>query len=629
MSVQHDRNSSVRFQPIPFLIGTGLSVILCIGSVILFNPFEEENVQLSTSTPDELETGTPRRVRPLDHKESNASKTRLGALSDLASIFELPTYFDRSIALDDILKNADLPKFGALIDHSHNLQGVEKRQSTQIQIFRKFATVDPIQALSHAQSFPQTQYELFSSLIYRDWSLMDLDAALNYAEQQVPTLSEEGKHTILEQFYRTMTDQSDEEKLRIAARLKVNPYTAKALLRTVERDKPIVNPAEAWAEILRVENIEDNERDQLFHIALVVIEKDGYDKFADLAHSIQDRRMRTHLISRVLFDRTQTDEIGTVFEHAVKLFHVTARQVLFELAENWCYVDPLSAFNAMTNVSSNELRKHLEELVIERWIHRQPKEVLQNLELLPFEYREDALVEGIKSMSADDPKETTKHLGAISDPQTQWNVMTNLLQNWSYLDIEEAFTWFLDNPNMEIPLGNSRTNLLHSLLVRVTPETAPSLFKLALKYPVDESGSGWEASIIGELAREDISKAKELLPQVRDGPGRINAYVLIGLEFFSQDQNMNSVIKFAEALSEDDHTEFFSEFLPRLAPQVAYGHIDDLPTPQARAQAALKLIQKATKYRNPYTDEQINHLESFLMDKERNVLGIDSDIPQP
>ena len=252
-------------------------------------------------------------------------------------------------------------------------------------------------------------------------------------------------------------------------------------------------------------------------------------------------------------------------------------------------------------------------------------EVVQQLELLPLEYREDALAEGIWSMSARHPKETTDYLDEISDPQTQWNVMWNLLQNWAIQDIEEAFTWFLDNPNMEIPMGNgnSRTTLLQSLLFRVTPETAPSLFKLALKYPVDESGSGWEASIIFWLARADLTKAKELLPQVRDGPGRITSYASIGLVFFSQDQSMNSVIEFAEELLKDERTEFFGEFLARLSPQVAYEQIDELPTPQAQAQAALKLIQKAAKLSNPYTDEQIDHLESFLTDKERNVLGID------
>ena len=627
MSTQEASSFTLRFQLVPFLIGTGLSVVLCTGALIFFNPFERDGTR-TTSTPEDLESDIPRSFKPVEDSDITKSNNEPEASTNLVSIFELSTHFESSVALDDMLKNANLSQLVDLLDQSHNLQGVERLQSTQEQIFRKFATVDPIQALSHTQSFPKIQYEYFASLIYRDWSSFDLDAALTYADQHVPTLSAEGKNAILEQIFRAIWDHSDEAKLQIAARLKINPYTSKALLKKIKRDKPIDNPAEAWKEVLSVKNFGDDERNQLLQIALVVIEKDGYAKFADLANSIQDRRIRTRLISSALFDRMQTDEIGTVFEQAVQLFHDTARPVLFELAENWCYLDPLSALNAMSNVPLDQLRKHLEELVIDNWIRLQPKEVLQQLELLPFEYREDALVEGIWSMSANHPKETIDYLDKVSDPQTQWNVMTNLLQNWAHADIEEAFTWFLDNPNMDIPKGNSRTVLLHSLLVRVTPETAPSLFKLALKYPVDESGASWEASIIGELAREDMTKARALLPQVRDGPRRINSYVSIGLVFFSQDQSMNSVIELAEELPEDDRTEFFGKLIPRLSPQVAYEQIDELPTPQAQAQAALKLIQKAAKFKNPFTDEQIDHLESFLTDKERNVLGLDSESPQ-
>ena len=628
MSAQEVRNFSIRFQPVPWVIGTGLSIILCIGVVIFFNPFEKEGAQ-SVSRSDARESDTFRRDSPSDDVESTKANTVTGRSPNLASIFELSTFFESSVALDDMLENADSSTLVDLIDQSHSLQGVERRQSTQVQIFRKFATLDPILALSHAQSFPETQYVHLASLIYGEWSVADLDVALTYAEQHVPTLSWDGKYTVLEQIFRTAWDLSDDAKLQVAARLEVNAYISNALLKKIESDKPLDNPAEAWTEVLSTENFGDDERDQLFQIALVVIEKDGYAKFADLANSISDRGIRTGLISRTLSNRMETDDMGTVFEQAVQLFHETARPVVFECAYRWSHTDPISALNAMSNVPSDQLRKHLEEHVLETWISNQPMEVLENLELLPLEYREVALSEGIMSMSTRDPKETTEYLDEISDPQSKWNVMWNLLQNWARRDIEEAFTWFMDNPDLEIPLGNSRATLLQSLLFRVTPETAPSLIELALKYPVDETGSGWEGSVILALAYKDKTKAKELLPQVRDGPGRFNTYVAVGWALFEQDQNMNSVIELTEELPEDDHAEFFGRLLGSLSPNVAYEHINDLPTPQAQAKAALGLIQNAKQSSNSaYTDEQFDRLESFLTRAERNKLELDSESPQ-
>ena len=623
MSNQEDQSSSLRFQLIPFLIGIGLSVLPCVGLLIFFNPFDGERLQ-TISTTKNRDSTTPHLGLPQHDLELDESNLSTDVSSNLASIFELPTYFDSLVALDEILKTANLTKLVDLLDQSLNLQGVERRQLTQDQIFNKFTILDPIQALSHAQSFPKIQYEYFASLIYRDWSLIDFDTALTFAEQHVPTLSWEGKEAIFEQIIRAHWNLSDDEKLQIAELFHVNTYSSKAILNKIERDKPLDDPTDAFEQVLSAGNIGEEEREQLIQIAFFVIEKDGYTKFAELAESIHDRRVRTRLISSALFGRVRIDGYSIVFEQAVQLFHETARPVLFELATGWGFLDPLAALTAMSTVPSDELKKHLQELVIENWIHQGPMEVLQRLDLLPVEYREVAVAEAIWSMSANHPKETIEYLDKVSDPQTRWNVMTNMLQNWALEDIEEAFTWFLENPDVEIPFGQSRGTLLQSLLVRVTPDTAPSLFRLALQYPVDESGSGWEASIIHELAREDMTKAKEFLPLVRDGPSRINALVSIGLVVFSRDQNMDSVIEFAEELPEDEHVAFFSELLPRLSPQVAYEQIHKLPTPHAQARAALALIQKALNFSNPYTDEQMEYLESFLTDKERKVLTLDS-----
>lgn len=619
MSVQLVNRFTLRFRPTPFLIGIGLSIVLCFGAIIFFNPFEKEDAQ-TILTPVHHESDSSHQVKPLDDAEINRTKGAQGGSVDLASIFELPTYFERSVALDDMLKDATLLTLVDLLEQSHNVSGLEMRQSTQAQIFRKFATLDPLQALSHAQSFPRAQYEHFASQIYREWSLIDFDASLAYAEQHFPTLNWSGQRAVLEQIFRVAWDFSDEAKLQITARLEIDPDRSNALLKTMVRDKPLDNPAQAWKEVLSVENFGDDESNQLLQIALVVIEKDGYAEFAELANSIQDRRIRTRLISRALSNRMDTDENRTVFEHAVQLFHETARPVVFECAERWSQSDPLAALDTISNVANDQLRKHLEALAIETWIERRPLEVVQQLELLPLEYRQIAQTEGIFSMSLRHPKEATEYLDKISDERLRMNIMTNLLQNWGVRDIEEAFAWFLDNPELEIPQGSSRSTLLDSLLSHMTPETAPSLIELALKYPVDETGSGWEGSIVGWLAFKDRMKAKELLSQVREGPGRFNASVMIGLAVFQQDQNMNAVIELTEELPVDDHAEFFSEILGRLFLQEAYEQIDELPTPEAQARVALKLLQKAAKSPNTLADQQIDHLESFLTAKERAVL---------
>lgn len=615
-------NSSIRFKLVPLLVGTGLSIVLVVGFVWFFRPFSNEASQTSNNQYDRESTTSPL-AQPLDRTESNDNDTELEQSFDLASIFEKPiSFLEGSIAIDNLLQNANVPTLVDLLEQSLNLENFEKQRSAQVQILRKFATLDPIQALVHAESYPKKQYENFASLIYRDWSLFDLESALTHAKQHVPTLSSEGKASILEQIIRANWNLPYDVKLEMAEQLAVSSSTAKDLLISIERDKPLDNPTAAWEEVRSRENFGDDESNQLHQIAIAVIEKDGYAKFAELANAIQDRQIRTDLVNETLSSRVATEDFATVFEQAILLFRETARPAVFNLARRWSYNDPHSALKAVSEVPFFPLQERLEETVIVTWIRNSPRDVLGQLESLPAEYREEALIEGIWSLNRRDPHETPDYLDEISDPDTQWQVMYIMIQNWAGNNIEEAFTWFLDNPELEIPLGNSRADLLWYLLNSVTPETGPSLFELALKYPADESGSGWEGSIVGAIARKDIAKAKELLPQVRDGPGRMTAYAGIGHALFNQNNSMDSVIEFTEEIPEDQHVEFYGEFAMKFHTREAYEQLDKLPTPEAQARAAFKLLQRIAESYNPFTDEQIEHIESFLTDTERNILGL-------
>ena len=599
-----------------------MSALFCASVLIFFNPLRDEVPQETSHLSDFDSTSAS---LPLLHDESSSTESNQEQeiAPNLASIFELPTYFESSVELDQMLRKAGQRELFDLFDQSHRVNGVERRRFTQTEILRKVTSFEPSQAILLAQTLPQSQYEYFAAVIYGDWSLFDIEAAIAYGKDHVPTLSWDGKQAALEQIYRARSDLPRDTKLQIAEQLNINSYISNSLLEKIERDLPIDNPEVAWEEILGTNSLGVDQMNRLYNIAMAVIEKDEYGKFASLAHSIPNRRIRDELITRVLIVRLQTEEPSTVFEHAVKLFHDTARPVVFEILDRWSRLDPVSALNAASNASVDELRKHLVELVISTWSNHRPEEMLQQLEMLPEDLREQAFRDGVLRLSARDPKATTDYLNEISDLNFRSNIMWNLLQNWATRDIHEAFTWFLNESALEFPEGESRATLLRSLLSRISTDTARSLVDLALRYPVDESGAGWEASIVGAIARVDVEKAKELLPLVRDGPGRFAVFASIGAAYLNLQKGWNSVLELGEELSEDDRSEYFGELLTRLSFQQAYKQLDELPTSAARARAALRLLQKAARYGQAYTDEQINHLESHLTDRERGELAHD------
>lgn len=79
MSGPEINNSLLRSKLVPLLVGTGLSIVLCVGFVVFFRPFSNETTQTTVGMYDR-ETQTPSVVPPLDRTASNDNNVELSNL---------------------------------------------------------------------------------------------------------------------------------------------------------------------------------------------------------------------------------------------------------------------------------------------------------------------------------------------------------------------------------------------------------------------------------------------------------------------------------------------------------------------------------------------------------------------
>lgn len=229
----------------------------------------------------------------------------------------------------------------------------------------------------------------------------------------------------------------------------------------------------------------------------------------------------------------------------------------------------------------------------------------------------------IRSLAFSDPKVGLRYIEDVPEGKERREVVFNALLNWVQTDAVQAIEWTLNDPLAE----RHRKELMPMLPINVTEDNIDRLMELALNHPLDESGEGFERHIVARLAFVDVEKAKALIPKVREGRTRLMAQVAIGFSSIFSRNDPSESIAYSDQVADNQKSEYFGLVLGGWAmrqPQQAYDYIDQLPSTESRARAAVWLIAYNTYNRNvTYSEEQIEYLTSYLTERELKELEDD------
>lgn len=568
--------------------------------------------------------------------------------SDLDELSAISSGFARSVAIDEILASATFEDGVSLLSESMSVEDLAIRVEAQDKVFRRLASINPRRALSQANSFPLLRRNQFTSAIFSEWSLSDINAAIDFGRQFVQLLETTQKIAVLSGIFKSNPHLSETTKQEITNQFLLTEHELILLEQasdSVFSDEPI----EAWNIILADSHEDFDQTSDLVEIALEVVAQQGTEALADMHASIGDRRTRNEVFRILLRDKLAKRDAALAFEQAARLLDDTNRTTLFDIAEAWARNDSSAALSALELISDTTLQEHLrgeillvwarsdpiaaisaiaelarnekrDKILAEAlwvWAGRDPRNVLQRLDTLPDELQELARERAVGMLAHIAPQEATNYLSSLGDVHSRKNLANDIVWKWAQQDAHAALEWLLT----ESEVKEFRTALVSQIELFVTVENIESLIELARNQPPNAASIGYEGILLAKFCQDDLETAKAMLPKVREGRTSLLVQVAIGTRFLTDD-DPKSALDFGKELPDEQRAEYEGMVIAAWADQEpfkAFDYVTKLSTPEAKSRAAMWLSAYNNTHK-AYSDSQMETLSHHLTDKERKEL---------
>ena len=389
-----------------------------------------------------------------------------------------------------------------------------------------------------------------------------------------------------------------------------------ALVRESTATKPDIllvdGPIETlWSKFVADERPDVAQLADLVHIAKEWIDESGFVVIQKINDSLTNSIVQHAVIGSVMHHAAQTDA-DSALQHALQLTGTGRDLALSAVIAAWVNLNPFQAMQAVSAIEEGSVRRQLLEMLVRAWAENDPKTVLEDLAIIPANLRKLGEREAALTLARTDPEGTVTFLGGISDTEDtelKFMLTLELASSWSDRDPSAALEWALSSNTFS---RNQVLTMLLGKLARVDPRMA---LQTALSQPIDNSQIGLELSVIGEVAATDHNLAYKMLSQVRGGLTRKYSYQEVGKALIRNNEP-NRALNLALDLPTNERRSYYNQIVHQWArsqPKSLIAHLENLPSIDARIQAATSLMHRNTG-RNTLTETQMDYVRNFLPD---------------
>ena len=487
------------------------------------------------------------------------------------------------------------------------------RTELQTNLLQKLSITAPERALSFALEKVLRKRNLMVRVVFEAWVNNDLHSAIERAKE----LREQDfyTYTVVTSILGSRSDLPLDRLREIATDLGDERYAFSSYFRTLT-DKKIDNPRETWYEIVNLvsrENVIDFASDPLRRVAGAWIEEQSLEVLDEMMSSISVDTNYSSIISRI-FSGISSDYPEEVFDYIMSNLGDRATEIIksSEISYNWARKDAKGMLAKVKTLPASGFRRDLMRDAVRRWAENSPRQVLEQLALLPYQQRVYASRRAMVAFARTSPTEAAQFVLQVTDVAMQEQLAGKLIQQWTAKDADAAKDWVLSLSTNE-PLRDSLIRPLSWYLVRTDPRGA---FELALHQPI---ANGHEVSILHRIANQDVQLALELLPQVREGD-KTNAFITVGSALV-QLRDTEQALSLANQLNEAEQTEFYQGIAMNWAwhdPKGLLRAVEDFPT-ASKSRIAVA-ITVANLVSPTYSDEEIVGLEKHISEKDKELL---------
>lgn len=528
------------------------------------------------------------------------------SVAELATHGRFPSHFERSVALYELVAGADRKELLAQLRQSSQL-GKTLKEEVQLAIIQRLAAIDPNAALDTVNEFQSDQFPALHSVIYREWSLSNLEQAFEHAHSLDPA----DKKTAVESMLLAREDLTPQQRRELARRLDMEWLAIEVIERTT--DAPLIqDPESEWTAFVQqndanLDNPGDAQLRMMTHIARAWIRKDGVDAIDNLIDSLSTLTS-LQKISDLVVRQVADDDPRLAFDLA---FHMRSRGVtalIDRVVNQWSRADPLSALTTVSALETKYLRGKLQTEVLEAWAITDPKALMNQASGLSNELQPIARSKALLSLAYRSPQEAAELIDEVEDQSSLDLVAGVVATSWSKSDLASALRW-IDNAESVAHNRDVLRGAAISGLARSDPQQA---MQVALAQPLNEDGIGPEAEVISAMTFFDMDTAISMLSQVRDGETKVEAYesVMMFLTPPISNETDRAIDLFVQLANEQDipNGAFVVTNLVHSEPRALFDALERFEDMDFRRRVASSLLRSHASD-DVFTEEQISVLK--------------------
>ena len=485
---------------------------------------------------------------------------------------------------------------------SQNIERENHRKIAQSAILQNLTTLNPQEALRNIEDVSKIHAEVLLKSVFSQWSISQLDGAIEAAN----TLSGTDRNIALQAILETRHDLPESKLQSIAKQLGREEHFLK-LLSDAEAFNTLDKPEKAWDVLLNDEVDDSLQLESLAVIAKAWQEHVGFEVISNIYSDIQDFGSQVQLVKAI----AQVDPAGALEYTSGLVAEYDKLNLSSIIVREWAKTDAKAALTTVSTFEPSSFSTLLEKDIASIWARTLPNEVIDSIETIPEQFRLSTLESAFASIARRDPMEA---LGQLSLVENYVGNTTSLVQKivleWSFKKPRAAADWVANSFTQDDP---QRRTLLMQVLPRFARQDPNQAFKLALEQPTPSEGISLEQLVIGEIARVgNVEIAKKLLPQVKES-AKASVYGIVGQAMVRESQAIEA-LELGNKLDEQQKKYYNIQIMSLWAatnPKNLYESLEDLPTSDLESRAALHLI--LVNRRQPVlSDDQIEHARTLL-----------------
>ncbi len=388
------------------------------------------------------------------------------------------------------------------------------------------------------------------------------------------------------------------------------------------------NPIDSWNTLINDEVNDITQLTSLLEVVGILVEQEGIRALDQIINTPLDESIRETILTSVVHIAALKDP-QSAFHEALSLSREAQELALPAIVEAWAYVDPMVAFETISNLEKSGMRATLQGTLIGAWAENNSQDLFDNLDFLPERLRAKGKELAMLAIARSSPVDAIEFLESVDDLIKKRELATTIATHWAQLDVYGALNWATSSQ-----LSDERTrHEVLSIVLRELADKDPELaLQTALSQPLYESafgiGNGLEEVVIGQVAKHDLNRAISMLQQVREGDTRVEAYKSIARELVLNAE-YDRALELGQQLTEDERKDYLNTVFALWAQEEPIAMLEALNTsiadPDLKAKGAATLLTQNLVNTNVFDESQVAQLTSMIGEGTVVTFGGDAE----